>query len=144
MGKSHLSQAIGHEACRRGIETLYRNTYNLFKWLNAGHGDGTHDRRMKQIVKIPLLILDDFGLRSLNEDQQADLYEIISDRYDRVSTIITSNRDFNEWPSVFSNPLMGSAAMDRLVHHAIKIVIQGKSYRLNKFIDTQKGYQNGH
>jgi DNA replication protein DnaC len=143
VGKSHLSQAIGHQACRRGIETLYRNTHNLFKWLNAGHGDGTHDRRMKQIAKIPLLILDDFGLRSLNEDQQADLYEIISDRYDRVSTIITSNRDFNEWPSVFSNPLMGSAAMDRLVHHAIKIVIQGKSYRLNKFIDTHKGFPNG-
>jgi DNA replication protein DnaC len=138
VGKSHLAQAIGHEACRRSIETLYRNTYNLLKWINAGRGDGTHEKRIKQIIKIPLLILDDFGLRSLSEAQQADLYEIISDRYDKTSTIITSNRDFNEWPSVFTNPLMGSAAMDRLVHRAVKIVIEGKSYRLDTFATTQK------
>lgn len=129
VGKSHLAQAIGHEACRRGIATLYRNTYNLFKWINSGNGDGTHERRMKQIIALPLLILDDFGLRDLTNTQQADLYELISERYQKTSTIITSNRDFNEWPAVFSNPLMGSAAMDRLVHKAIKIVIQGNSYR---------------
>jgi DNA replication protein DnaC len=141
VGKSHLAQALGHEACRRGIATLYRNTYNLFKWLNAGHGDGTHERRMKQIITVPLLILDDFGLRDLTTDQQADLYEVISERYAKTSTIITSNRDFNEWPAVFSNPLMGSAAMDRLVHWAIKIVIHGNSYRLNAFIKTHKNSQ---
>ena len=136
VGKSHLAQALGHAACRRGIATLYRNTYNLFKWLNAGYGDGTHERRMKQVIMIPLLILDDFGLRNLTDKQQADLYEVISERYEKTSTIITSNRDFNEWPAVFSNPLMGSAAMDRLVHRAIKIVIQGNSYRLDSFVNT--------
>ena len=141
VGKSHLAQALGHEACRRGIATLYRNTYNLFKWLNAGHGDGTHERRMKQVTIVPLLILDDFGLRDLTVDGQADLYEVISERYAKTSTIITSNRDFNEWPAVFSNPLMGSAAMDRLVHRAIKIVIQGNSYRLNTFVKTHKSSQ---
>jgi len=138
VGKSHLAQAIGHEACRRGIETHYRNTYNLFKWINAGRGDGTHEKRIKQITKISLLILDDFGLRNLSEVQQADLYKVISDRYDKTSTIIISNRDFNEWPSVFTNPLMGSAAMDRLVHRAVKIVIEGNSYRFNTFVTTQK------
>jgi len=142
VGKSHLAQAIGHEACRRGHETFYRNTYNLCKWLNAGRGDGTHEKRMKQIITIPLLILDDFGLRSLTEPQQADLYEIITDRYDKTSTIITSNRDFNEWPAVFSNPLMGSAAMDRLVHRAIKIVIEGPSHRLQAYITRQKKTQS--
>lgn len=138
VGKSHLAQALGHEACRRGIVTLYRNTYRLFKWLHAGHGDGTYERRMKQIITTPLLILDDFGLRELSEEGQADLYEIIAERYDKTSTIITSNRDFNEWPAVFSNPLMGSAAMDRLVHRAIKIVIDGKSYRLNSFVNSHR------
>lgn len=138
VGKSHLAQAIGHEACRRGIVTLYRNTYSLFKWLHAGHGDGTHERRMKLIITTPLLILDDFGLRELTEGGQADLYEIISERYDKASTIITSNRDFNEWPAVFTNPLMASAAMDRLVHRAIKIIIDGKSYRLTSFVNTHK------
>lgn len=142
VGKSHLSQALGHEACRRGIATLNRNTYNLFKWLNCGKGDGTHERRMKQILTVPLLILDDFGLRDLPESYQADLYEVISERYDKVSTIINSNRDFNEWPMIFSNPLMGSAAMDRLVHRAIKIVIQGNSYRLDSFVNTHNNNQS--
>lgn len=141
VGKSHLSQALGHEACRRGIAAMNRNTYNLFKWLNSGKGDGTHERRMKQVISVPLLLLDDFGLRDLPEPYQADLYEVISERYEKASTIITSNRDFSEWPAVFSNPLMGSAAMDRLVHRAIKIVIQGNSYRLNSFVNTHKTSQ---
>jgi DNA replication protein DnaC len=93
---------------------------------------------MAQIRSIPLLILDDFGLRDLNDFQQADLYELITLRYEKHPMIITSNRDFNEWPQVFSNPLMASAAMDRLVHRAVKLVIEGKSYRLNTFIQTTK------
>lgn len=138
VGKTHLSQAIGNEACMRGFDVLYRNTYALFKWLYAGMADDSHDRRFAQLRAIPLLILDDFGLRPLNELQQADLYELISERYERYPTIITSNRDFAEWPQVFTNPLMGSAAMDRLVHRAIKIVVEGRSYRLNSFIQTAK------
>jgi hypothetical protein len=85
---------------------------------------------------VELLVLDDFGLTPLSEEQQADLYEIICDRYERASTIITSNRDFGEWPTVFSNPLMGSAAMDRLVHRAVKLVIEGKSYCVDNFGQT--------
>jgi len=141
VGKSHLAQALGHEACRRGYETICRKTDHLFKWINSGRGDGTHERRLKQIIKQPLLILDDFGLIDLSLKQQEDLYEVIAERYEKSSTIITSNRDFSEWPMVFSNPLMGSAAMDRLVHRAIKIVIKGKSYRLNSFMtnNTEPG-----
>jgi len=82
--------------------------------------------------------MDDFGLTPLTEEQQADLYEIVCDRYERASTLITSNRDFAEWPAVFSNPLMGSAAMDRLVHRAVKLVIEGKSYRLGSFVKRSK------
>ena len=136
VGKSHLAQALGHEACRRGYETICRKTDHLFKWINSGRGDGTHERRLQQIIKQPLLILDDFGLIDLSSKQQEDLYEVIAERYEKSSTIITSNRDFSEWPMVFSNPLMGSAAMDRLVHRAIKIVIKGKSYRLNSFMNN--------
>jgi DNA replication protein DnaC len=138
VGKTHLAQALGHEACLRGYDVVYRNTYTLFKWLYAGRADDSHDRRMAQVRSIPLLLIDDFGLRDLNDYQQADLYELISVRYEKYPMIITSNRDFNEWPQVFSNPLMGSAAMDRLVHRAIKLVIEGKSYRLNTFIQTAK------
>lgn len=97
-------------------------------WVEAGRGDGSHGRRVKQLGAVDLLLLDDVGLTSLSDTQQADLYKIICERYERCSTIITSNRDFAEWPMVFTNPLMGSAAMDRLVHRAVKIVIEGKSY----------------
>ena len=93
---------------------------------------------MKHAASIELLILDDFGLKPLSEEQQSDLYELICERYEKVPTIITCNRDFAEWMSVFSNPLMGSAAMDRLVHRGIKIVIEGKSYRVDSFVKRSK------
>jgi DNA replication protein DnaC len=117
---------------------LYRRTSQLLGWVDAGRGDGSHQRRLKQIAAVDLLLFDDFGLTPLTEQQQTDLYEIICDRYERASTIITSNRDFAEWPMVFSNPLMGSAAMDRLVHRAVKLVIEGKSYRLESFVKRSK------
>jgi DNA replication protein DnaC len=138
VGKSHLAQAIGLVACRRGHETLYRRSEVLFKWIGSGRGDGTYDKRLKMVCSVPLLILDDYGLKPLNEEQQMDLYEVICSRYEKYSTILTSNRDFSEWPSIFSNQLIGSAAMDRLVDRGIKIVIEGKSYRLNNFIERAK------
>ncbi len=138
VGKSHLAQALGHEACRRGHEVLYRRTAAVMDWVTAGQGDGTHGRRMKQVGALDLLVLDDFGLTPLSEAQQTDLYELICERYQKRSTILTSNRDFNEWPMVFANPLMGSAAMDRLVHQALKIVIEGKSYRVDSFVRRSK------
>lgn len=133
VGKSHLAQAIGHQACRREYDTLFYCTYQLFEWIYAGRGDGTHKRRLAQVIKMPLLILDDFGLQAINEAQQADLYQLIAERYEKSSTIITSNRDFDEWPSIFTNSLLGSAALDRLVHRGIQIVIEGGSYRLAEF-----------
>lgn len=133
VGKSHLAQAIGHEACRREHDTMFYCTYQLFEWIYAGRGDGTHKKRLAQVIKTPLLILDDFALQALNEAQQTDLYQLIAERYEKNSTIITSNRDFDEWPSVFTNPLLGSAALDRLVHKGIQIVIEGSSYRLAEF-----------
>lgn len=133
VGKSHLAQALGHQACRREQDVLFYCTFQLFEWIYAGRGDGTHKRRLAQVIKTPLLILDDFCLQPLNEVQQNDLYQLIAERYERNSTIITSNRDFDEWPSIFSNPLLGTAALDRLVHRGLKIVIEGDSYRLAEF-----------
>jgi DNA replication protein DnaC len=134
VGKSHLAQALGHEAARRGHEVLFRRTVSLLQWIAAGRGDGSAERRLRAISALPILILDDFGLTPYSEEQQADLYELICERYEKSSTVVTSNRDFSEWLGVFSNPLMGSAAMDRLVHRGIKIVIEGKSYRVDSFL----------
>lgn len=144
VGKSHLASALGHEACRRGIDVLFRRTYALLKWLGSGRADGTFERKLKSLADVPLLILDDFGLNDLDPVQQNDLYEIICSRYESAATVITSNRDFAEWQSIFENPLIGSAAMDRLVHRAIKIVIEGKSYRLDSFVsrNRQQGLTN--
>jgi DNA replication protein DnaC len=133
VGKSHLAHALGHEACRRGFEAMFYCTYQLFDWIYSGKGDGTHKKRLSQIIKTPLLLLDDFGLQALSEAQQEDLYQVIAQRYEKSSTIITSNRDFDEWPSIFVNPLLGTAALDRLVHKGIQIIIEGNSYRLAEF-----------
>jgi DNA replication protein DnaC len=143
VGKSHLSQALGNEACLKNIDVMYRGTHELLKWINAGRADGIAERRMQMVRSVPLLILDDFGLRSLSDVNQSDLYEIISARYEKRSTILTSNRDFSEWPMVFTNPLMGSAAMDRLVHRALKITIEGDSYRMNSFVKSTKELASG-
>ncbi len=141
VGKSHLAQAFAHCACRRGHDVLYERTNSLLDWIRSGDGDGSHERRLSQVSSVPVLVLDDFGLKPLTESHQADLYEVICERYERRPTLITSNRDFAEWPMVFSNPLMGSACMDRLVHRAVKIVIEGKSYRLETFARrTKEGY----
>ena len=120
-------------ACRRGHAVTYERTNVLFDWVHSGRGDGSHQRRLRQLAKVPVLFLDDFGLIPLDDRQQEDMYELICERYERQATVITSNRDFAEWPQVFANPLMASAAMDRLVHRAVKIVIQGNSYRLDSF-----------
>lgn len=133
VGKSHIAQALGHQACRKGYEVMFQCTYQLFEWIYNGQGDGSHKKRLAQVIKIPLLILDDFGLQSLNEAQQEDLYQVIAQRYEKNSTIITSNRDFDEWPGIFANPLLGTAALDRLVHRGIQIIIEGASYRLSEF-----------
>lgn len=136
VGKSHLAQAIGNAACLKNIDVQYRGTHELLKWLNAGRADGNNERRMQMVRSVPLLILDDFGLRPLSDANQSDLFELISARYEKRSTIITSNRDFSEWPMVFSNPLMGSAAMDRLVHRALRITMEGESFRMSSFLQA--------
>ena len=133
VGKTHLATALGHEACRRGIDVIFCRTYDIIKWLGSGRADNTLERKLKNLARMPLLVLDDFGLNDLTPVQQNDLYELICARYESASTIITSNREFSEWLSIFENPLIGSAAMDRLVHRAIKIIIEGKSYRLEAF-----------
>lgn len=133
VGKSHLAQALGHQACRRGTDVMFNCTYHLFEWMYNGKGDGSYKKRLSQVIKTPLLILDDFGLQALNESQQEDLYQVIAQRYEKNSTIITSNRNFDEWPSIFNNPLIGTAALDRLVHKGIQLIIEGNSYRLAEF-----------
>jgi len=129
VGKSHLAQALGHEACRRGFDVLFTSASRLLAHLHGGRADGTYERRLTSYLRPDLLILDDFGLKLLLPPAPEDLYEIINERYERGSLIITSNRAFAEWPDLFQSPLLASAALDRLAHNAHQLVITGDSYR---------------
>jgi DNA replication protein DnaC len=129
VGKSHLAQALGHEACRRGYDVVFTNASRLLAHLHGGRADGTYDRRLATYIRADVLILDDFGLKPLNAQAPEDLYDVINERYERGSLIVTSNRAFSEWPDLFGSPLLASAALDRLAHNAHQIVITGDSYR---------------
>ena len=129
VGKSHIAQALGQRACLAGHTVLYVTAHDLFKQLRAARGDGTHERRLLRFTGPELLILDDLGLRPLTQDETLDLYEIIRFRYERNSTIVTSNRALDELPAIFGDPLLSSAALDRLLDDAHVIVIEGDSYR---------------
>jgi DNA replication protein DnaC len=129
VGKSHVANALGIEALKRDLRVLSRSTHHLLKNLHAARASGTQPRLMAKLLKADLLILDDFGLYPLTPQGAQDLYEIISERYERGSMIITSNRAFEEWAEVFNNDLLASAALDRLTHHTHTLIIRGQSYR---------------
>jgi len=129
VGKSHLANALAVEALRRDFRVLSRPTHRLLNELNAARANGAHSRLLARILSGDLLVLDDLGLQALPTQAVQDLYEIITERYERASLIITSNRSFEEWAEVFNNDLLASAALDRLTHHAHTLIIRGDSYR---------------
>lgn len=128
-GKSHLAQALGHRACRAGHAVLYVAAHDMLKQLRAARADNTYDRRMLRFTSPELLIVDDLGLRPLSGEEPIDLYEIIRHRYQRGATVLTSNRAVEELAALFGDPLLASAAMDRLLHEAHVLVLDGDSYR---------------
>lgn len=129
VGKTHLAQALAHEACRRGYSALFINTYKMLQHLNGGRADGTLERRFQAYLRPDLLVLDDFGLKPLHPPAPEDLYDIINERYERGSILLTSNRAPEEWPDLFGNPLLASAGLDRLTHRAHIVIITGSSFR---------------
>lgn len=129
VGKSHIAQAIGHRACVAGYSVLYISAHALLTQLRAARGDQTLDKKMLRFTTPDVLIVDDLGLRALSGDEPIDLYDIIRQRYERGSIIITSNRALEEWPPLFNDDLLAGAAMDRLLHHAHTVEIEGESYR---------------
>lgn len=128
-GKSHLAQAIGHRACMAGYTVLFVPAHRLLDDLRAARADGSHERRMQRYTAPELLIVDDLGLRPLRDEEPLDVYDIIRARYERTSTIVTSNRAIDEWYPMFGDPLLASAAMDRLLHHAHVVEMVGRSFR---------------
>jgi DNA replication protein DnaC len=129
VGKSHLATAIGYEAIKRDLKVLSFSMHKLLGDLFAARADGSYARHMHRLASADLMILDDFGLRPITAQGAEDLYEIIHHRYERGSIVMTSNRSPSEWPELFGDSLLASAALDRLTHHARVTIITGDSYR---------------
>jgi len=129
VGKSHLAQAIGERACRAGHTVCYTSAHKMLSELRAARADRGYEKKLLKFTTPALLVVDDLGLRPLEGDEPIDLYEVIRARYERGSMIISSNRDIKEWYALFLDDLMASAAMDRLLHHAHVVVMEGGSYR---------------
>jgi DNA replication protein DnaC len=129
VGKSHIAQALGHRACRAGYQALYTSAHDMLTTLRAARADASYDRKLLRLTSQDLLIVDDLGLRGLTLDEPLDLYEIIRQRYQHGATIITSNRDVTEWYPLFGDALLASAAMDRLLHNAHVVTMDGDTYR---------------
>lgn len=129
VGKTHLANALGFEALKRDLRVFSKPMFRLLSDLNAARANNSYQRHLAKILNCDLLIIDDFGLQSLTPVLIQDLYEIICERYEKGSIVVTSNRAFEEWAEVFGNDLLASAALDRLTHHAHTLVIQGESYR---------------
>jgi len=129
VGKSHLGQALAHEACRRGFDVVFTNAHKMLRHLQAGRADNTYDKRLALYVRPDLLVIDDFGLKPLISPAPEDLYDVINERYEKGAILLTSNRAPTEWAGWFADPLLASAGLDRLAHNAHVIVITGPSYR---------------
>ena len=129
VGKSHVAKALGERACRAGHRTLYATAHRMLGELRAARADRTYDKKLLRYTAPDLLIIDDLGLRPLDADEPIDLYEIIRARYERGAMIVTSNRALEEWYPLFKDDLMASAAMDRLLHHAHVLTLEGDSFR---------------
>lgn len=129
IGKSHVATALGHQACTLGYKVYYANMAKLFSRLKMGKADGSYMREMSRIERQDLLILDDFGLLPIDNQNRSALMEIIEDRHKKASMIITSQLPVNCWHEVIGEKTIADAILDRIVHDAHRIELKGESLR---------------
>ena len=129
LGKSFLASALGHQACMQGYKVFYRNCSKLFDELKIAKADGTYIKEIGKIEKHDLLILDDFALKPLDNNQRLILLEILEDRHGKRSTIITSQLPVSKWHDVIGDPTIADAILDRMVHSSHRISLVGDSLR---------------
>lgn len=129
LGKSWLACALGHKACRDDRSVLYHRVPRLLDALALARGDGRYARLLKSLARVELLILDDWGLAPMTSEQGRDLLEIVDDRHGRGSTIVTSQLPVKHWHEVIADPTIADAVLDRLVHTAHRIALDGETLR---------------
>lgn len=128
-GKSWLACALGNQACRQGLSVRYERASRLLDSLRIARGDGSHGKRLLQLAKTDLLILDDFGLKPLAQQERHDLLEVIEDRHGTRSTLLTSQLPITSWHEYLSDPTVADALLDRLLSHAHRLELKGESMR---------------
>jgi len=138
-GKSHLAQALGHCALRQGHEVLFTTQSKLLGQLHAARATNAYDRKLQQLAKIALIVIDDFGLRPLHSPQDEDFHDLINERYERASTLITSNLDYDEWKAAFPNKLLAGATLDRMRDGAYRVTLDGETRRKPRPLPDDRG-----
>ena len=129
VGKTFLATALGHIAVRRRRSVHFERTDRLLKRLRISRLDNSHDTEIRKLLRVDLLILDDFALTGLDTNDTSDIYEIVVERHRNKSTIITSNREPIEWIALMADPLLAQSAVDRLKSAAYELIVEGDSYR---------------
>jgi len=129
VGKTWLACALGHQAARSGFSVLYARAPRLMEELRVAHGDGSFARRLTQLARVDLLLLDDFAINAPLPGEQNDLLEVLDDRVGSRSTLITSQLPVNAWHGWLADPTLADAILDRIVHSAHRIALKGKSLR---------------
>ena len=129
VGKTFLATALGHIAVRRRRSVHFERTDRLLKRLRISRLDNSHDTEIRKLLRVDLLILDDFALTGLDTNDTSDIYELVVERHRNKSTIITSNREPIEWIALMADPLLAQSAVDRLKSAAYELIVEGDSYR---------------
>lgn len=129
IGKSYLACALGHQACRDGLRAQYFYAPKLFRSLESAHADGSLVRLLKSLARLDLLIIDDLGLAPAKTKPYRDLLEVIDDRVGRAATLLTSQYPVPQWHDIINDPTGADALLDRLVHNAYRLELDGKSMR---------------
>jgi DNA replication protein DnaC len=137
VGKSWLACALGHKACREDLSVAYHRAPRLFAALALARGDGRYAKMLRGLARVDLLILDDWGPERLDDQQRRDLLEIVEDRHERRSTIVTSQLPVDRWYEIIGNPTIADAVLDRLLHNAYRIELTGESLRKRRSTEPQ-------
>ena len=137
MGKTHLATALGYAACLKGQAVRFATAVDVINTLAAAQSTGRLKQELDKYLKPTVLVLDELGYLPIDKTGADLLFQIISHRYERGATIITSNRVYKKWPEIFNNDsTLTSALLDRLLHHAETVIIEGKSYRMKDQIES--------
>lgn len=128
-GKTHLAKALGHQACRKNYTVLFYKFHHLFAELTKADLAATIDKTLKKIIGCDLLIIDDFAFKKIDQKNSELLYNIVDSRYGIKAMILTSNRAMSDWMTVFPDPVIAGAILDRIAHQAYQIQLKGESIR---------------